>query len=452
MEAHEVVKGRLKDEAREAKRTTLSQFIGITWSFIAMGAHSLTYLSASVTGVAYSSRPVLLLGLAYTVSNLITGFVLSGVITGSFFGEVSRQRVELARIRRRKRTRRTWRKSSSSAWHAMLETLADRAFTLEALLDFYKGLGTDFMLHFDSSRHSTADVTRGAIIPLSSETGHAYATLMMGGKPTRPAKFVTHSWGNLFRSLVAAICADALGESEYVLIEYLLDHDIELLEEWILDLGKMSTTYWVCCFSVNQHTAICGTVPPHRKDPVTGLAHQPCKCSYAKFFNDTHPLYKDKSIHCELNKFDDMLAFLGATSKLEQVVAVDADFRLFTRAWCVAELAVGNSMGIPQHMKVHSHTMLDKNRGWLSKLRIEDMYATRLEDKTEILSKIEDKERFNRKLRKLVTVRLFPRWSSLNRTAQMCRAGSVARWYRATNTPKLEGIWRATAVETSCGA
>eukprot|EP00913_Durusdinium_trenchii_P002097 g1936.t1 len=42
----------------------------------------------------------------------------------------------------------------------------------------------------------------------------------------------------------------------------------------------------------------------------------------------------------EMNKFDEMMAFLAARDpKFCQVVAVDSDFGVFTRAWCMAEVA-----------------------------------------------------------------------------------------------------------------
>ena len=41
-----------------------------------------------------------------------------------------------------------------------------------------------------------------------------------------------------------------------------------------------------------------------------------------------------------MNKFDEMMAFLAARDpEFCQVVAVDSDFGVFTRAWCMAEVA-----------------------------------------------------------------------------------------------------------------
>ena len=46
-------------------------------------------------------------------------------------------------------------------------------------------------------------------------------------------KRVTHSWGDLFRDLVAAVLADALDEDEYESLAYLMDQDMEKVEQWV---------------------------------------------------------------------------------------------------------------------------------------------------------------------------------------------------------------------------
>ena len=119
----------------------------------------------------------------------------------------------------------------SQPWQVTVEELAGRGFSLRSLLRFYKRLGVDCMAHFDPTRHTTNDVVRQAIIPLSSSRKCAYAVIMMDAVPTRPKKMVTHNWGNLFADLVAAIVADALGENEYEYLVELLKDDVENLED-----------------------------------------------------------------------------------------------------------------------------------------------------------------------------------------------------------------------------
>ena len=75
---------------------------------------------------------------------------------------------------------------------------------------------------------------------------------------------------------------------------------------------------------------------------------------------------KKKKIQ-EMNKFDDMMAFLkralrpkaGSScwarflvleARLEQVIAMDVDFILLTRVWCMAELVEADSLHIHQAM------------------------------------------------------------------------------------------------------
>eukprot|EP00969_Alexandrium_andersonii_P117948 5217285-Alexandrium_andersonii.AAC.1 len=56
-----------------------------------------------------------------------------------------------------------------------------------------------------------------------------------------------------------------------------------------------------------------------------------------------------------MNKFDDLIRFLSATDRhFSQIVAVDDSFLLFSRAWCVSEIAVANAMGMEQHLKLSS--------------------------------------------------------------------------------------------------
>ena len=102
--------------------------------------------------------------------------------------------------------------------------------------------------------------------------------------------------------------------------------------------GTASRVYWICAFSVNQHSGICAT--PDGCDSLTKLPYVPCDCNLQKHFNTTAPLTSDgRSVNCEMNKFSDMIALLAAgNAKFSQIVAVDVAFGLFRRAWCVAEL------------------------------------------------------------------------------------------------------------------
>ena len=101
-------------------------------------------------------------------------------------------------------------------------------------------------------------------------------------------------------------------------------------------LGNMDSVYWICAFSVNQHSSICGMNLDQHQDPVTGIEHPTCPCGMPKALNATYPLDETgKSISCELNKFDCMMSYLAHQSRLQQVIAVDVNFDLFQRAWCL---------------------------------------------------------------------------------------------------------------------
>merc|ERR1712039_341420 len=137
----------------------------------------------------------------------------------------------------------------------------------------------------------------------------------------------------------------------------------------------LSRTYWVCAFCVNQHCSTCKRSQSGGRDPVTGQPYSSCPCGSPEYHNNTPPLREDgKSILRQMNKFDEMMAFLAAgDQEFTQVIAVDRTFKLFTRAWCVAELAEANKMGMRQQLKLASQQSLDQQQDQLRDLDVEKM-------------------------------------------------------------------------------
>jgi len=331
-------------------------------------------------------------------------------------------------------------------WQGKIEELAGRGIALHAILKFYKSLGRHRMLHYQPEVHTTNDVVRQAIIPQTSGHRSAYASMVNAGKRVQPMKMVTHNWGNLFCDLVASVVADALDEYSFDLISKLLVHDISILEQQLIQLGRMSRTYWICAFSVNQHASICGGNPYGDVDSVTRQPHPVCDCNLPKFFNSTAPLsLRGQSIGCEMNKFDDMMSFLASTGMhFEQVVAVDAGFSLFSRAWCVAELAEARRLGISQSLKLRSARTLSDHAEDLRGLQVEQLKASRPEDVEEILAKIPDKAAFNSALQKLIFDEdsgLLAAWDGLDTTRRMSEAGHLLKWSMADPT-KASLVWQ----------
>ena len=298
-----------------------------------------------------------------------------------------------------------WR-TGHEEWDEKTLELASRAISLRALLDFYGSLGSERMPHFDPAKHTTEDVVRQAIIPLScgSSHGDCAAALVLMGDAYFPDRMVTHSWSNLFACLVAAVVADALDLPSYekVLRDNRLDQsELAALRAELYWKKKLDTKYWICCFSVNQHAGICSSTP--KMDPVTMTVPKPCPCQHPKYWSDTEPLRDGQSVRCEMNKFDDMMSCLSASNqRVGQLIAVDTDFKLFTRAWCVAEIHRAQQMCMPQRMSIYSEANLKEHEGWLQGLKVETMKASNASDTQLILSKILDKERFNEELRSLI--------------------------------------------------
>ncbi|CAK9094118.1 Uncharacterized protein SCF082_LOCUS44250 [Durusdinium trenchii] len=293
-----------------------------------------------------------------------------------------------------------------AAWDLKVQELADRGICLCQLLDFYALLGKSVMPGFHPARSTTNDVVRQAIIPLSapsqrSEHGQAYACKVGERQPA--SRMVTHNWDNIFSHLVAAILADAFDVPSYGPFLMHLDEKLPALRD---ELAKVS--YWICAFTVNQHSSICGGFGPapqgddfaawdrKRYDSVTGEAYPLCGCATPKFFN------KDWDL-TELNKFDPMMECMSLRySDMRQVIAVDERLDLFTRAWCIAEMHMAHKLQILQRVKLYDLDML-VDTPHFEHLDIQKCKASRKEDEDEILSKIEDKARFNHEVKTLLS-------------------------------------------------
>lgn len=336
-----------------------------------------------------------------------------------------------ARLRKRAERRKTYEPAQDAGWQEKVEDLAKRAISLDALLTFYSGLGRDYMHNFDSKVHTTDDVVRQAIIPLSALHQSDMSMLSMKGRRVRPGAMVTHTWHSRFRDLVAACCADGLEESNYLRISLLLDTDMDLIRHWLRRCGELKSTYWICAFCVNQHKGICHPSFP-LYDSATGATVKPCECNCPKYLNTDPPCRSDLahpiSINCEMNKFSDMIAWLAATDdEFRQVLVVDANLELFSRAWCMAEIAEAYMMGMKQLLKIESGNALQQRNAKLKALRIEDMKASRAEDVQEILHRIPDKDEFNRQLQRLFG-KLFGTFWHLHPSERLKIACRELRW------------------------
>lgn len=420
---------RLAEECRFAGWAARLQACGFALGSMAILLKNVWWAMSANVGPLEGIKRAYWVGIiAEDVIVTIASLWLVGTFSGALGSARQRYKVQ-ARINQKWWDARTvWleavevRAERGPVWTAKVHELAERGFTLGALLDFYKRLGVEYMPHFASDRHTTCDVVRQAIIPFTADSKCSMAEIMMNRVPTVPQKMVTHNWDNRFRDLVAAILADALGEATFGRLSELLDADIAIVEKWVSEEGKTDKTYWVCAFSVNQHITMCNYIGTQR-DTVTGLPYPLCKCNEAK---RTPTQYADM---CEVNKFDDMMRHLSAENPaFGQVVAIDARFKLFSRAWCVAELAAASEMGMNQSIKIQSLSAFDQNEAMLRTLRIEDMNASREEDKALILSHIVDHGRFNTELQRLLFDDLIPTWQSIDGEDQMARLTRLMRW------------------------
>mmetsp|Transcript_65397 Transcript_65397/g.191378 ORF Transcript_65397/g.191378 Transcript_65397/m.191378 type:complete len:763 (-) Transcript_65397:117-2405(-) len=310
--------------------------------------------------------------------------------------------------------------SLTDGFRATALALAGRGMSVSALLDFYTRLGPggDAMPHFSPKLSTTNDVVRQAVIPLSRSSvgGVAYAELVMAELQGFPACMVTHTWGCRFAVLVASIVADAIQEEEYDgVLRALEAGNVLELRDQVEACGTSMKSYWVCAFCVNQHAGICGGVgsPPTedsayrlwdagRRDTVTGELHPLCACQQRKIFNDCPD-------ECEMNKFDTMMFELSnRVHGFQQLVVVDPDFTLFSRAWCVAELVQASRCKITQVVKVRSREGIDLYSDdmaiyrKLASLTVTACQASREEDRIAILASIVDVQAFDAQLQDLI--------------------------------------------------
>lgn len=380
-----------------------------------------------------------------TLSNSIGCLLFAGVFSGGIqAGAENRRQRMIARKKRRVRLMVTIGRQvgATSEWHQKVVELAHRGISLEALLEFYAGLGTEYMPEFDPSVHTTSDVARQAIIPQSADDTTAMSIVMM--KPhvstgmVRPQKMVTHAWSNLFHDLVAAIIADVLDEHCYKNVSFLLRESLPTLRRWVEKVGGLQRTYWVCVFAVNQHASICHDNAGCSVDPVSQFPIPVCSCGMRKWGNTSEPTFNGRSVHCEMNKFDDMMRYLAGTDrKFQQVIAVDQAFKIFSRAWCMAEVVEADQSGMMSSMKLFSVGKLITEAQWLQDIRVQDMQAWRPEDVEEILNKIPDKEQFNFKIRMLIFDRLVADVRFLNAADQMRHVGQIARWEHVMQAQRI---------------
>jgi len=237
--------------------------------------------------------------------------------------------------------------------------------------------------------------------------GFAYASVCAGNVGHIADKMVTHNWGNKFFHLIAAIFADALDQKTFAEVFELMEtHQYDELRERLQEKGTINVHYWVCAFCVNQHNGICHRA--YNPKDSHGVPIQLCDCQNAKL---------SEGPRCEMDKFDDMMGHLKASIRIRsreantkqrfsQIVAVDVEFQLVTRVWCIAELAEADASHLDQKLILHSFPDVEASMTKINSLDVTEAQASFAADKDRVLSKIADKRLFNKKVRNLICQRL----------------------------------------------
>lgn len=132
----------------------------------------------------------------------------------------------------------------------------------------------------------------------------------------------------------------------------------------------------------------------------------------------------------------DMIEYMAASSSFGgQVVAVDRDFTIFERCWCVAEVAEAHRLGLRQELKVQSRRLLMEKQRQLKALKIEEMKGSRPDDIVEILKKIPNKLAFNQYLQDIF---FNEHW------------GLISQWKAPDSTSVLKDIARISKMLAAC--
>merc|ERR1711879_586515 len=120
-------------------------------------------------------------------------------------------------------------------------------------------------------------------------------------------------------------------------------------------------------------------------------------------------------------------------------VAVDLDFRLFQRTWCIAELHKASVLGLSQFLRLPCQQSLNDRTHELQNLRVESMQASRPEDRRMILDRIRDKEAFDARMQRLIFSRegLIQNWfygrAMFDLMGQVASQGQLRRIMRSTS-------------------
>ena len=436
-----------KSSLIRAKKYAALQVMGVSFSLVL----TVLVVPVAVFGAyrysTYNSIPFQVLNVFVQVCDFLGNAVAVLILSGSYrltkADQAPIQRCQPLACHACLQTRRAHLKEPdwSPRWKARVEELSLRGMTLRSLLQFYEQL---FSLDWSYSAqdHKTRDVVRRAIIPLTSTEECAFAASSWNRNGAQRAQvMVTHSWGNSFMDLLAAVVSDALSECSFRMAAGLLEEDCRFISQILAKSGRLDDTYWICAFAVNQHISICHS-NPYDRDPITNELHPVCSCSCV---NISDP--DGRSTSSEINKFDDMMYHLATTGICRQVIAVDKSLDLFHRAWCVAEIAEANRLDMTQSLQLLSKVTRQQRARTLEGLDVRSMQASSQKDKELILGKIGNIDEFNTELQALIfnpTSGLVASWNAMDAVQQVGEVGRLIRWGLAdAGTGKVWKAWEA---------
>ncbi|OLQ06779.1 Lon protease-like, mitochondrial [Symbiodinium microadriaticum] len=203
---------RAGQQLRRARAVVRWQLFGVILHLVASSALLPVALEKLLDGRGYRSEPDLAISCSFQALELLTCVSAALILSGGYRRPIRhRSRADqpcswqfatadsadstskCPGLRREKTdSRELGFERSSTAWNMKVAEIAGRGITVKELLGFYRTL-RDVMPHYKATVHTTGDVVRHAIIPMTKESRSSYVQAFEGaGRSGRPQKMVTY--------------------------------------------------------------------------------------------------------------------------------------------------------------------------------------------------------------------------------------------------------------------
>eukprot|EP00439_Symbiodinium_sp_Y106_P022120 s5729_g2.t1 len=186
---------RAGQQLRRARAVVRWQLFGVMLHLVASSALLPVALEKLLDGRGYRSEPDLAISCSFQAMELLTCVSAALILSGGYRRPIRhRSRADqpcswqfatadsadsVSMRREKTASRQLSFERSSTAWNMKVAEIAGRGITVKELLGFYRDL-RDVMPHYKASVHTTGDVVRHAIIPMTKESRSSYVQAFEG--------------------------------------------------------------------------------------------------------------------------------------------------------------------------------------------------------------------------------------------------------------------------------